>query len=324
MNRSTLPITFCLGLCLLVAAAGARAELPPDVLAKNRWMQLTRADYEAAIARVPKNLRYEFATSPRRIQEVLNNLLVTKTLAAQARAHGSGAEKTFGQRPSATDDSDRALANAELKRVEADANKSFDDGKAQFEAKALETYKLDPDAYRVPEELRLSDIAVLIKDRGDDAARQRAAEARAKIVAGSDFAAVAREYSDDPTNREKGGELPFMSAKRMAPDYAKVVFALKQAGDISPVIKAPAAYHVVRLNERRPSRLRPFEEVQASIMQSLRKRYVDEQRDLRIQAIHRDPSTEANQAAIDALVNRVDPELFRTKPDGARVAPPVK
>ena len=82
-------------------------------------------------------------------------------------------------------------------------------------------------------------------------------------------------------------------------------------GELSEPIKAPSAYHVVRLEERRPERTRTFEEVRDSIMSDLQKRYVAEQRELRIKAIHADPELQANQPAINALVNRIDPELMK-------------
>jgi hypothetical protein len=310
-------ITSTISLCAAIAAStfvvSLHAELPPDVLAKNSWVELTRADYDAALARLPQKMRYGFATSPKRIQDLLNSLLLTKTLAAQARAHGLRPAPAFDPNNEKLQGEDRALAAAELQRIEEDASREFDARKADFEAKALEVYKTNRDAYRTPEELRLSDIAVLIKGRGEDAARERAAEARAKILAGADFASVAREYSDDPTTRDKGGALPFMPAGRMAPSYAKVVFALKNVGDVSEPIPAPSAYHVARLEERKPSEERPFEQVRDSIMSSLRASYVADKRDLRMQQIYSDPKTEANEPAIDALVNRVDPKVFRNK-----------
>ena len=103
------------------ACAVAAADLPADVLARNRWMDLTRADYEKALARVPENLREEFATSPRRVQDVLNNLLVEKTLAAQARAEGARPPPFSA---AADPDPQRALAAAEFQRIESDAGKA--------------------------------------------------------------------------------------------------------------------------------------------------------------------------------------------------------
>jgi hypothetical protein len=289
------------------------ASLPPGVLAKSQWTELTRADYDKALERVPEKRRFEFATSPKRVQDVLNQILLTKTLAAQARAHGTALAGAFGA-GSAPNDADKALADAELARVEADARKWFDEHESSFEAKAREIYDVDKDDYRTPEEIRLSDIAVLVKGRGDEAARQRAAEARAKIAAGTDVATVAREYSDDPTTRDKGGALPFKSARGLSPSFAKALFALQTIGEVSPPIKGPTAWHVVRLEERKPSVRKPFDDVRDEIMTSLRERYVKDRRDARIQAVFRDPSLETNQAAIDALVNHVDPEMFKVKP----------
>src|SRR4029077_11918333 len=79
----------CLVAVIAAFTQAKAADLPPNVLAKNHWMELTRADYDAAIARVPEKLRFEFQASPKRLQALLNNMLVTKTLAAQARVHGT-------------------------------------------------------------------------------------------------------------------------------------------------------------------------------------------------------------------------------------------
>jgi len=308
MLRLSVPVSIALLACL-TAIAHAAAELPPDILAKSSWMELTRADYEKAVSKVPENLRFEFSTSPKRVQAMLNNLLVTKTLAAQATAHGTRPAASF--EPGAGDDSDRALAAAEIKRIEADAGKSFDAQKAAFELKARELYTFDRDKYVTPEEVRISDIAVSIKERGDEAALARAREARQRIDAGADFAAVAREYSDDPTTRDKGGALPFVTAKALTPEYAKAVFGMKNVGAVSEPIKAPSAYHVVRLEERRSPRPQTFEEVRDAIMRDMRTRYVTEQREMRLRAIQEDSGLQVNQAALDSLVNHLDLEKMK-------------
>ena len=300
------------------APASAPAALPPDVLAKSHWMELTRADYEAALGKVPEKLRWEFATSPKRIQDLLNGLLLNKTLAAQARAHGAGSD-AFAKGPA--DESERALANAELKRIGDAAARDFDAKKKDFEAKARETYMISRDKYKRPEEVRFSDVAVAIKDRGDEAARKRVEEARQRLLAGADFATVAREYSDDPKAKENGGAMPLVSAKQLAPEFAKGVFALTRVGEISAPIKGPAAWHVVRLDERRPAGIQTFDEVRDRIMKTLRDRYIAQARDLRIREIYADPDLQINQPAIDALVNRIDPAMLQGGASVKRGAP---
>jgi len=79
-------------------------------------------------------------------------------------------------------------------------------------------------------------------------------------------------------------------------------------------IKAPAAWHIVRLEERHPSRLATFDEVRDTMMQGLRLKFVAERREMRIASIHRDPELQMNQPAIDALVTHIDPELLKSAP----------
>ncbi len=302
----------------VAAIAPAPGPLPPDVFATSHWMELTRADYDAALKKLPENLHWEFATSPKRIQDLLNGLLLNKTLAAQARADGLGGD-AFASKPAG--DAERALANAELKRIDDASGAAFDAKKAEFEARAREQYVIDRDKYRRPEQVRFSDIAVAIKNRGDAAAHQRVEEARQRLLAGADFATVAREYSDDPKAKANGGAMPLVSAKQLAPDFAKGVFALTKIGEISAPIKGPAAWHVVRLDERKPTRIQSFEEVRDAIMKDLRDRYIAQQRELRIQAIYRDPDLQINQPAIDALVNRVDPDSLKPAASAKSAAP---
>lgn len=308
--RKRLVLTRLLAVLFACSTCVFAADLPPDVLVKSRWIELTRADFDRALTRVPKKLRAEFTTSPRRVQMMLDNLVVMKTLAAQAKAHGT---RPVAVSPNRDNDPDRAFAAGELARIQKDAERSFDEQKPAFEAKARETYTIDRKAYLAPPEVRLSDIAIEIKDRGEAAALARAKEARARVVAGEDFAKVAQEYSDDATTRDKGGALPFVTRKQLAKEYADGVFALTRIGEISEPIKAPSAYHVVRLEERRPERELTFDEAHDRIMAELRGKYVGEQRELRLQAISHDDTIQVNQPAVDALVTPIDPELLKPK-----------
>jgi hypothetical protein len=85
--------------------------------------------------------------------------------------------------------------------------------------------------------------------RTRDEARVRAEQARAKVLAGEDFAAVARPYSDDATAR-RGGDLGgFEDGTMVAPFEA----AVKQlaVGGVSPLVETPFGYHVIRRDELR-------------------------------------------------------------------------
>ncbi len=302
--------------CLLAgpSAAAVASDLPDGVLARNRWVDLTKADYEQALARLPDEVRANVSNTPRRVELLLNRVLVDKTLAAQARARGLVT-------PAGEDGGERSLAAAEIRQIETDAAAAFDAKSADYESMAKEVYLSARERFREPPQARFADIAIAFKGRTEEEALERAKEARARVVAGEDFATVAREMSDDPVSREKGGELPLVSPKGLDRAYADSVFALTRVGEISEPIKASAAYHVVRLEELRPSYIKSFDEVRERIVQELRARYIAERREAHLRAIYADPELKVNQPAVDALVTHEDSKLFEPAPDAK--APPA-
>ena len=61
------------------------------------------------------------------------------------------------------------------------------------------------------------------------------------------FEDLAREYSDDNTSAQKGGELAWFSSGRMVPEFETVAFALKNEGDISKPFLTSYGWHIVKL-----------------------------------------------------------------------------
>jgi foldase protein PrsA len=80
-----------------------------------------------------------------------------------------------------------------------------------------------------------------------DAAKAKAEKIRAEIVAGADFAAEAKQYSDDPGTKDSGGELGTISPGDMVAGFDEAVFSLK-LGEISQPVKTEYGYHIIRSN----------------------------------------------------------------------------
>src|SRR5437870_7690149 len=116
---------------------------------------------------------------------------------------------------------------------------------------------------------------ILIKaaaDAGADAkaaARNKAEELLAKVKAGADFAALAKESSQDPGSGAKGGDLGLFPRGRMTPAFEEAAFAL-QAGGVSDVVETPFGFHVIKVEEHRPGGVKPLEAVHDEIADSLK------------------------------------------------------
>ncbi len=103
-----------------------------------------------------------------------------------------------------------------------------------------------------PAEYEMSEIAKVpkISQNQMDAAKFKLNGLRDRIVAGEGFATLAVLYSEDPGSAVKGGELGFVNRGELYPEFETAAFALKQ-GEISPIIKSKAGYHIIQLIERR-------------------------------------------------------------------------
>ena len=79
--------------------------------------------------------------------------------------------------------------------------------------------------------------------------RRRIEQAVARVRAGEDFAAVAKELSEDE-NRERGGEIGLRPADRLPDIFLEAVRPL-QAGQLAPsVLRTGAGFHALKLVER--------------------------------------------------------------------------
>lgn len=82
------------------------------------------------------------------------------------------------------------------------------------------------------------------------AARQKLEEIRQRIVAGEDFATLARQYSEDPASAEDGGELGFFKKKELVPEYEAAALRL-EPGQISNVVESMFGFHLIQMIERK-------------------------------------------------------------------------
>lgn len=86
---------------------------------------------------------------------------------------------------------------------------------------------------------------------------------------GADFAELAQQHSQDPA-AANGGDLGYFTRDRMVPSFADAAFALK-AGEISELVRTPYGFHIIKVEDVRPERTIPLEEVSSEIELTLKK-----------------------------------------------------
>ncbi|MGA2181330.1 MAG: peptidylprolyl isomerase [Verrucomicrobiota bacterium] len=74
-----------------------------------------------------------------------------------------------------------------------------------------------------------------------------------RIRGGADFAALAKQYSEDPGSKDNGGELPAFPRGQMAPEFEAAAFSLTN-NQVSDVITTVYGYHIIKLLDKTPAK----------------------------------------------------------------------
>ena len=93
---------------------------------------------------------------------------------------------------------------------------------------------------------------------------------------GKDFAALAREHSDDPGSAGRGGDLGIIRSGTMAPEFEAAVFELNP-GEISDPVRTEYGWHVVMLTDLRESVVSSFADVRSEIRSLLAREWAEDQ-----------------------------------------------
>jgi peptidyl-prolyl cis-trans isomerase C len=146
--------------------------------------------------------------------------------------------------------------------------KTIAESKGVTEDVAKKFYDGNKDMFKTPEQAHVQLILLKATDTDPDSvkaeAKARAQEAQKKGASGADFAALAKQYSQDAT-AAKGGDIGFFPKGVMFPRFEELAFSLPP-GTVSPVFETPKGFNVVKVIERKPESIRPFAEVKDALM----------------------------------------------------------
>jgi preprotein translocase subunit SecD len=87
----------------------------------------------------------------------------------------------------------------------------------------------------------------------NDQQKQKAEDILKQIQGGADFSELAKQYSDDPGSKDKGGDLDFAKKGMFVPEFEQVIFdSGLQPGQIYPqIVETDFGYHIIKILEIR-------------------------------------------------------------------------
>jgi peptidyl-prolyl cis-trans isomerase C len=113
------------------------------------------------------------------------------------------------------------------------------------------------------EMVQVSHILIAVAPHDDaqkaEKARKKADELRAEIVKGKDFAEMAKKHSNC-NSASGGGDLGFVKKGFMPKEFDQAAFALEK-GAVSPVVKTKFGYHMIKVLDKKPAGIIPYEEM---------------------------------------------------------------
>jgi peptidyl-prolyl cis-trans isomerase D len=147
-------------------------------------------------------------------------------------------------------------------------------GEITIAAEEIESYyRQNLEGFQEPERRQARHILIRTPENAsaEDVAgkRQQIENILVQAKKGADFAKLARQHSEDSSAAD-GGDLGFFDRGQMVQPFEEAAFALS-VGEISDVVTTRFGFHIIKMEQIKPSRTKPLEEVHKSIADTLRR-----------------------------------------------------
>ena len=237
-----------------VTAQTDTATAANTVVATVNGVKIMRSDVEAARSQLPE--QYRKLPMDQLYQPILNQLIRTKILSAQARA--DKLHETEGYK--------RRVALIAERMLEEELLKKTIDEKVTDDALQAR-YDKTSGSFPTKEEIRARHILVKTEAEADAIIKE--------LTGGADFAKLAAEKSIGPS-KANGGDLNYFSKGQMVPPFEEAAFALAKGEFTRSAVKSPFGWHVIKLEDKRQSKPPSFEESRDRLSQELSQEFAEQ------------------------------------------------
>jgi len=179
-------------------------------------------------------------------------------------------------------------------------------------------YQDDNQQYQVANQVHVQHILFKTVGQTDalvEETRKKAEDVLKQARKGAKFDELAKKYSEDPSSKDKGGDLGWIRQGQTVPEFEKTAFSLGP-GQISDLVRTQYGFHIIKVLEKQTAHTKPFEEVKDAIrtplLLSLADKQASDTADQLSAAIRR-----SNKISLDDLAKQYHLTLGQTRPVSA-------
>ena len=290
-------------------AIDAKSLFPDDTLCKGKGIEVKRSKVDEAFVQYKANLTARGQVLPEGKRDLIESQLLDRVVISKLLVNRATEEDKKKARTAA----DKFVAGTKQQAGSDESFQrqlgAMNFTSEQFDAQVLERaiceevvdrelrshvtitdeqlkkyYDENGEQFERPETVRAAHILLSTRDAatGQEVSEETKKERRQQIdkileraKKGEEFAALAREYSEDPGSKNAGGEYTFARGQFHNPEFESAAFALK-TNEISGVITTAFGYHILKLYEKMPAQKLELAKVKDELKDGLSRREVQE------------------------------------------------
>lgn len=278
------------------ASEPASATQGDYLIARQGKSEVWAIDVDAHLASMPKNQRAAFIDSPKRIQQLLSQLLLRRNLAIEARENGLDKDPIVQR---------ELLQAAEVVLMRHRLDQLLEITEVpDLEPLAKEKFQANRDAFRSKDKVTVAHILLDTKKRTEAEAIAQLEKWKSDVTTGkATIEELAKANSDDPGVSNNNGVYADYDVDSFVPAFAEAVRNLEKPGDLSEPVKTEYGVHLIQLRDRKLGQPYTWEELKDRLVEAERAAFLQKKRADYVEKLKALP-VEASEASVAPLRDR--------------------
>jgi len=324
-SRSTAIVVAAVLVLVAFAAAGCSKSGPAsaDVIARVNGVDILKATIDKQIAQMKVQSPKTFeSTQGVQIEQqyraqLLDNLIRQELVNEAAKSLGvtvttkqvddyvTGLEQQYGSKAALETAMKTAGIDATALReqitnsllTDAVSSKVATGGAAPTATQIKAYYNANKSQFGTPAQVHAEHILLATKDKA------LAQTVLAKVKAGGNFSALAKQYSTDPGTKDNGGDLGWAAPSAYVTEFADAVDSMK-VGDVK-LVQSQFGWHIVKLLGRRAATQQTLQQATAAVTQTLQQNARSDAFAQYLAGLRKKATIEIFDKKLEALINAV-------------------